>query len=440
MSDKVLARSQIFQYGFLALPVAFAGFPLYVLAPDFYATNYGISLAALGFILLFLRAFDAVQDPIIGMISDRFSAAIFPLIVASAICLVLSIYFLFHPLAELALFWFVICMLIAVTSYSILSINLNAVGALWTEDKNQQTRVSAVREAFALTGLLLAVSLPNILAKFIAAEEVFLWFTLLLALLMFSALVAFWRWFQQKPIALKKQNQSANILKILREIPAVTYRLYLVYGLSFLASSIPAVLVLFFVRDRLGAENYTGIFLLLYFLAGVLAMPIWKKLSEKYSKPAAWLLSILFAVVSFFWALFLNEGDIYQYAIICVISGMALGGDLALPPAILAEQIHAHDLNRTAATQFSLLALLSKFGLALASAITLPFLDFLDFVPAAQNSDESLLGLSVAYALLPCLIKLVAAYLLYYFFVKSTWKKNHEKSLAPSSNRSGNYA
>ena len=40
---------------------------------------------------------------------------------------------------------------------------------------------------------------------------------------------------------------------------------FLAYLISTFASSIPAVLVLFFVRDYLLAESWTGLFLLLYF-------------------------------------------------------------------------------------------------------------------------------------------------------------------------------
>ena len=61
-------KAQLFKYAFLALPLAFAGLPIYIHAPDYYTTNLGISLTAIGYILLILRAVDAVQDPIIGQI------------------------------------------------------------------------------------------------------------------------------------------------------------------------------------------------------------------------------------------------------------------------------------------------------------------------------------------------------------------------------------
>ena len=440
MSQKPLTRIQLMQYGFLAAPVAFAGFPLYVLAPDFYATHQGVSLSVLGLVLLVLRAFDAIQDPFIGAMSDRFSAKALPLMLLSATLLVTSIYALFNPIGLNAIGWFSCCMLLAVTAYSILSINLNALGALWTNNNNEQTRIAGSREAFGLVGLLFAVTMPGALGKYLATEGVYLWFSIILGVLMALALLAFSRWFIHKPQATSHPNIQKNMWSTLRSLPNATYQLYMVYGLSILASSIPAVLVIFFIRDRLNAESYTGLFLLLYFLSGALAMPLWKKLSVKYGKHCAWLISILLAVVSFVWAFFLGAGDLWQYAVICVSSGMALGGDLALPPSILADQLHAHDSHASAATQFSILALLAKAGLAIGSAITLPLLDAAGFVPASSNDASALDCLSLTYALIPCLIKLGSAYLLYRFFIISHRKKNHEKSLENHSYRNRHHA
>ena len=74
MSHK-LRTTDILSYALLAMPLAFAGMPLYVHAPDYYATQYGLSLSLMGIILLFIRLFDAIQDPAIGFLSDRFNSA-----------------------------------------------------------------------------------------------------------------------------------------------------------------------------------------------------------------------------------------------------------------------------------------------------------------------------------------------------------------------------
>lgn len=420
MTASVIQRSALLHYGFLSLPIAFAGFPLYVLAPDFYAAEHGVSLTVLGVVLLALRMFDAVQDPLIGALSDRFSHKAFIIMLFSAALLVVSIYALFNPAGGHVVAWFAITMALAVTAFSVLSINLASLGALWTNDSLDQTRISATREALGLIGLLIAVSLPPLLKKALPEDQVYTTFSFVLLAILLAALSVFYRWFSKNSAAFqRKTTTQPGVFQTLRSLPKKTRQLFLVYGLSVLASSIPAILVIFFVRDRLNAESYLGLFLLLYFLSGALAMPLWKRLAEKHGKYRAWLFSTLLAVASFIWAFFLGEQYTISYAVICVLSGLALGADLALPPSILADNIHETRGHDSTATQFSILTLLSKAALALASAIAFPLLDMAGFVPAETNTSSALLSLSAAYALIPCVIKSAAAYIMYRLFIQT---------------------
>ncbi len=61
-------------YGAMGLPLAFVALPLYVHLPNYYASNFGISLATLGAILLLARLFDAFTDPLLGRLSDALFA------------------------------------------------------------------------------------------------------------------------------------------------------------------------------------------------------------------------------------------------------------------------------------------------------------------------------------------------------------------------------
>ena len=400
-----LPRLALLQYGFLALPLAFAGMPLYVHAPDLYASHYGISLTTIGFVLLGLRFFDAVQDPLIGALSDRYARYRYPMMAVAGILLVASFTALFNPIDSPSyLIWFMLSMLVATSAFSVLGINLNTLGGLWSKDSHQKTRITSWREAFGLMGLLAAVILPTLIG--------FFWVSVLLAILM---LIALWLFCGSPSLESSSPSlkERGNILHTLRTLPKQTRQFFGIYALSMLASSIPAILVMFYIRDRLDAEILTGVFLLLYFLSGALAMPLWQFISKKYGKYQSWLIATFLAVFSFIWAYFLGTGDILQYMAICMLSGIAFGADLALPPSILADHIQEHDQQADASLQFGLFAFLAKLALAVASAITFPLLDASGFTPAQENSEQALHALSLAYAAIPCLIKLGAAVLLW---------------------------
>ena len=63
--------------------------------------------------------------------------------------------------------------------------------------------------------------------------------------------------------------------------------------------------------------------------------------------------------------------------------------------------------------------LASKLNLALAAGLALPLLDLLGYQPGT-TSPEGLQALTLAYAVLPCALKLVAATGLYLAFVRPT--------------------
>ena len=207
---------------------------------------------------------------------------------------------------------------------------------------------------------------------------------------------------------------------MLNSTPTTTRKFFAIYTVSMLASSIPALLVLFFIRDRLEAQTYTGLFLALYFLAGVAGMPVWQYASRRYNKYTAWMIAMVLAVASFVWAWFLGSGDVWQYGLICITSGIAFGADLALPPAILADYIHEQKSEDTATSQFGLFAFLAKLALALASVIALPLLDITGYKPGLNNDSNTLQALGFIYAVIPCLLKIISISMLWRF-----QKSNH---------------
>ena len=419
MTAGAIPTGSLVRYGALALPAAFAGFPLYVLAPDYYATQYQIPLGLMGMILLGLRLCDAAIDPVMGWLIDRLQTQLLWPMIAAASLLCLTIYGLFNVRAPTPAVWFALCMGGAVFAHSVITIMLGTFAVLWTEDEREQTRIAAMRESFGLIGLIIAVSLPSLLQHFVSTAHSYGFYSILLATIMGMTVIFFVPLLHTTPKPNKALDASAlSPLAFLKDLPKPTRRLLFVYGVSMFASSIPAVLVIFYVRDLLGAEHLIGVFLTLYFLAGAGATPLWTAASRKFGKYQTWCLATCLAVCSFIGAFFLQTGDTTLYALICLLSGLALGADLTLAPSLLSDQIHAYAHHRYSGTYFALLSFTAKAGLALASLTALTFLDYAGFKPQSMNDAQSLLALSTSYALIPCLLKLLAAAFLYLFFIR----------------------
>ncbi len=183
-------------------------------------------------------------------------------------------------------------------------------------------------------------------------------------------------------------------------------RLAGVYFINAVAVAIPATLALFFIADRLQLAKLTGLFLALYFVSGALGLPFWTRLADRLGKRRSWRLGMLTGCAAFIWAVLLEPGSAWAYAGVCVLSGLALGADLALPPALLADIIPAGQRDSTAA-YFGLWSFLAKLALALAG-LALPLLAWVGYQPGSPAA----WNLALVYAGLPCLLKLLAARLL----------------------------
>ena len=189
-------------------------------------------------------------------------------------------------------------------------------------------------------------------------------------------------------------------------------RLLTAWFINGLANGIPAVLFTFYCAHVLLVDEQTRNFLLaLYFTSAVVGIPVWVLLSRRLSKHLAWSLGMTLTCPAFAVAAFLGPGDIQAFATVCVLTGLCLGADLALPPAIQADVADWDRLrfrrNRTAGL-FAFWNMAAKLALAAAAGTTLPLLSALG-LEQQSPSGTALAALAVIYALLPCILKMVAA-------------------------------
>ena len=422
------------RYGGLGLPLAFVALPLYVVLPNHYAVAFGVPLAALGTLLLVARLLDAAVDPWIGRWVDAWFAApqagaahhqphqplrqrprrALKAAVLAGLVLAAGFAALFHP-PEVArqtpaalLAWCAITLAITYLAYSVLAVLHQAWGARLGGDEAQRARIVSWREGLALAGVLMTSMLPSLTGTVTTAAV----FAGLLAI----ALVLLHR----APATQGTATQAAATHASLR-LPwqgRAFRRLMAIYLVNGIASAVPATLVLFFIRDRLQAPAFEPLFLASYFAAGALSMPLWVWLVRRLGLAPAWRLGMGLAVAAFVWAATLGAGDVVGFTVVCIASGVALGADLALPGALLAGVVQrAGHGGQLEGAYFGWWNFATKLNLALAAGIALPLLAAVGYTPGAQDA-QALQALTIAYCLLPCALKLLAAGLLHVLWIR----------------------
>jgi glycoside/pentoside/hexuronide:cation symporter, GPH family len=413
-SDMPLSTRQGLAYGAMGLPLAFVALPLYVILPNHYATAFGMPLATLGLVLLGARLLDAVIDPFIGRWCDRMFARsprqILWMAAVAALVLAAGFGLLFFPATrepQLLLVWASVFLVITYAAYSALSVAHQSWGAMLGGDELQRSRIVAWREGLALVGVVLASVAP------VAIGLPGTWILFSICLVM-----GWFAWSRAlRPVALASL-QRHNIWRPLQQ-PRFR-RLLGIFVLNGIASAIPATLVLFFVQDRLQASRaLEPVFLGTYFVCAAASMPLWLQLVRRIGLTRSWLCGMLVAVTAFVWAATLGTGDTVAFILVCAASGVALGTDLALPGAMLAGLIaNAGHRGHLEGAYFGWWNFATKLNLALAAGLALPLLALFGYAPGARDAG-ALTALTMAYCLLPCLLKLAAAALLFQYHRQS---------------------
>lgn len=410
-------------YAAAALPLAAAALPVYVHAPKFYSA-LGLDLALIGFLLLAVRLLDAVSDPLLGLLADRVPqhrGGRKAMLVAAVPAIAVGMFLLFHPPAAGGLAWWLVLSLILVyLGLSAASISYFALGSAWSRDYGERTRITAARGAAALTGVLLAAALPEWLAQRHGTAAGLGLFSIAYAPLLVAAVaLTVLAGPRDASVAQTSPLRMRDVLRPLRNPRFL--RLAAIFLVNGVATAIPATLVLFYVADVLQRPDLTALFLVLYFIAGAAGMPAWVLIAAHAGKARAWLLAMVLAVAAFISAWFLGPGDAGAFAIVCVLSGLAFGADLALPASLLADVIDDDEGRdgRPDGAYFGLWHLLEKLALALAAGLALPLLQALGYAPGVVAGAGS--ALPWVYALLPCVIKLAAALMLW-LFAPDSWR------------------
>jgi len=417
-------------YGLMGFPLAFAALPLYVILPNHYAREFGVPLATLGAVLLGARLFDAFIDPALGRLTDRLfarsTAAVLALGAAAALVLAIGFALLFFPLVSepgALVVWATAMLMLTYAGYSALSVAHQSWAAMLGGNEAQRSRIVAWREGLGLLGVVTASVLPVLLGLPVTTG------------VFFAALaIGWWGWQRSvRPVTLtqhaasEKPTAPTSVWQPFRQ--ASFRRLLAVFMLNGIASAIPATLVLFFIQDKLAAPaSFEPLFLGSYFLCAALSIPLWLAVVKRIGLARSWLVGMVLAMSVFVWASQVGDGQILAFALICALSGVALGADLALPSAMLAGVIQNSRAPASSGqptdvadpgtgAYFGWWSFATKLNLALAAGLALPLLDLFGYAPGVRDA-AALNALVVAYCVLPCVLKALAAGALYLLVIR----------------------
>ncbi len=405
-----LASSTLWFYALPAFSLAMLGLPLYIYLPTFYTQEVGLSSLEVGLVLFLARSLDLVFDPLIGSLSDRFAKRKLMMFIGMIILLA-GFFALSYPLNSWM--WLLGFSFVAYSGWSLMSIPYLALSAELSKDYHDNTRLASTRELLTIFGLVSALIIPYALGIAEDSQE-----TIRVMLLIVGvSLPLLFLLFAKK---IKEPKQLSHPLKFISGLKHLwshtpdARSLFLAFFTNSLANALPATLFLFFVSLVLQTPEQTGAFLLLYFVSGLVALPVWLYLAKIWGKKRIWIVSMVLASVAFGFVPLLESGDGLYFMIITLVSGFSLGADMALPAAIQADIAQRLEGNgqRLTGVLFGFWAMLTKLSLAFAVGISFGLLGLIGFDPDLPNA-SSLSLLSLLYGMAPVLFKGAAIYFIF---------------------------
>lgn len=406
-------------YAAPAIPLALLGIPLTVYLPAFWAGDMGLSLAVVGLVLTAVRLIDVLTDPLVGRWSDRLVSRFGrrkPFIAAALPVAGLGIAGLFFPPAGAGAAWLFAFSALLAIGWTLLSLPYQAWGAELSDDYAGRARITTWREGGTILGIVLSAALPAVLGLTSAGATL----ALLAALTLGLALPLVVLMLVAVPEPPHRAAEGGSLTAALRMAAANApfRRLLIAWLVNGIANGLPAALFLLLCAHLLQAPAAAGPLLLAYFLAGIAGLPLWQRAATRWGKHRAWCIAMLASCAAFAFVPLLGPGAVVPFAVICLASGLGLGADLALPPAIQADVVDLDELTsgeQRAGLFFAAWTMAQKAGQALAVGIAFPLLDLAGFRTEGDNTATALAALVALYCLLPIALKLVAVALMWRF-------------------------
>ena len=327
----------------VALPIGAMAMPIAIYLPPLYSGSLGLTLATVGMIFTLARVWDLVTDPIMGIVIDRYGSrwGQYKHWVALAIPMVmLAIYKIFIPNpADVTAIYLGFWMLVLYLGYTMLSIAHNSWGSFLAGDYDERSRLFGWREIFIIIGMVFVLAIPATMDFFgqsntpdkVAGMGLFC--LILFPLTVIPTLVAV----PDKVAERKGALGWRDMVALLRSNPLLWRLLTADFTTSF-AMSATAALYIFFATYVFELQNHASLALLLYFVAGFLAMPVWLKFAYRMGKVGAIKLAVGYTMVLQGGLFFVTEpGNVVLFWSYTFLAGLAFGAGPTLLHSMMAD-------------------------------------------------------------------------------------------------------
>lgn len=421
--------------------------------PFFFSNIFGLRLDQVALLLVVTRIWDAVSDPMMGILADRTSTKwgkYRPYLLLMALPFALSGIFLLTTPAvspSMKLIWAYVTYIMMMTVYTALNVPYGAMLGVMTDDSDTKTVLSSFRMFFAYGGSFLVLFLWEPLCKVLGGYDapagwqhtmmVVSAFALILLVLCFAMT-------KEKLHTVSTVSVGSDLKSLLRNAPW-----WILLGAAIcsnLFNTVRGSTVAYFFNDVIGPDVnlhlgglsflfYAGLFLSIGEICNMIGVAIAPMISKALGKKTAYMSSfaILIALSIAFFYIPISQSGYWMMLVLQVVISIFTGIISPLVWSMYADvSDFAENRDGTASTGliFSSASMAQKFGGAVGGAAVMWLLAAFGYntTAGAVQTPEAIEGLKILMSWIPAAVAAIACVCTFFYpLTKSRMEKIQEE-------------
>ena len=385
----------------------------------------GLRPAMAGAIFLIVKIWDAVNDPILGVLSDRTTSRWgrrrpWLLFAAIPFGLFFFLQWVVPPFSDWGKFWYYLIVAVLLdTAYTAVNVPYAALTPELTHDYDERTSLSSYRFSFSILGGVFAAFLhtvivgafPDIFRGYLVSAAIWAFFIIVPNFITFV--------FTREVHYMEKRPQGPGFVEGLR----IAFRnrpfLYVtvIYLLSWLSIQFVQSNLILYVRYWMGAENQFGTLVLSVQVSAFLFVLLWTQVSRRIGKQQTYYIGMSFWVLVSLALFFVQPGQIGLLFLLAILAGGGVSIGYLIPWSMLPDVIELDELEtgqRREGIYYGFFVFLQKLGISLGLAISNFVLEAAGYItpiagaPTIAQPPSVLMALRIFVSVLPAMVLLVS--------------------------------
>ncbi|MEM9013495.1 MAG: glycoside-pentoside-hexuronide (GPH):cation symporter [Pseudomonadota bacterium] len=412
----------------------------------FYTDVAGIDPARAGLIFMIGMVWDAVSDPLVGVLTDRTRTRwgrYRPYLLFGSVPFAIVVAFAFFPIkagAENAFWIALVTHLLFRTGYTIVYMPFTAMIARITTSYDSRTSLTAVKTMFVFLGnLTISFGFYTLVLRLGGGSEGVGFFRAAAVVGVAAALTSLICFAATREAKEDEEIVSAARIPLKTAAPDLLGNkafLLLFAGVAIFGGFYGAELAMtaYFAKYWLGDAGLARVLFTTQAFASLASIPVWLWLGKRFGKSHVWTTGVLLASAGLFGVFFIRPENYMIMAALYAVANVGASGFILIFYAMTADTVDWGEWvsgRRHEGVIFGAISFANKFAAGVATGFVGVSLTWIGFAANETPSVSVINGMFVIGALIPAIAFVVAASLMRWYPVS---REAHQKILAEIEN------